>query len=812
MELVEGPTLAARIKAGGISMEKALAIARQIAAALDAAHEKGIVHRDLKPANIKLTAADEDLEPINVKVLDFGLAKAVHAQATGADPNNSPTLTISPTRAGMILGTAAYMSPEQVRGVSVDKRADIWSFGVVLYEMLTGQQVFTGATTSDLLAGVLKTDPDWSALPVETPPPVQRLLSRCLQRDRASRLRDIGDAFLEIDGVPSEPAVSVAVSRLSNWILSVALVAAIAMIGVLLYKPAPASQRSLVRLNVDLGPDVVAGARTTAALSRDGRRIAFVVRRPDGKEELVTRLFDQTSSTRLSGTEGASDPFFSPDGKWIGFFAEHKMKKISAQGGAPLVLCELWGAERGAAWGDDGNIILTRGGGGGLYRVAATGGTPQQITDPKKKGQASHRWPQILPGGKAVVFTAHVNTMGFDDAEIDALNLQTGAWKTLQRGGYFGRYLPSGHLVYVHEGVLYGIRLDAEHLETAGTAVPLLEDIATNPISAGGQFDFSDNGMFAYLTGRAGSALYPVVTVDSSNKTQLLVPVPGLYLCPSLSPDGTRLALSAGGDLRGDIHVWDTARESLTRLTFTAGSYPVWAPDGRHLVYRSFENGSRVIRWVRSDGGGEHRKLIDSNKWVKATSFSPDGRHLAYEQDTGSTTDLYILPIDLADPENPKPGTPQPFLRTAEDETEGMFSPSGRWLAYVSNESGRAEIYVRPFPGPGGKWQVSVEGGDFPRWSRMSRQIFFENGDRRIMVAEYEEKGDTFTVTKPRLWGETRVAATGTIRNYDVMPDGKRIVAFSRSDNPEAPKGSVRVTFLLNFFDELRRQIPTGAK
>jgi serine/threonine-protein kinase len=354
--------------------------------------------------------------------------------------------------------------------------------------------------------------------------------------------------------------------------------------------------------------------------------------------------------------------------------------------------------------------------------------------------------------------------------------------------------------------------MDPELLETVGAPVPLLEDIAVNPISAGGQFDFSLDGTFAYLTGKAGSAFYPVVSVDSSNNVQLLLPAPGLYLYPSLSPDGKLLALSVGGDLKGDIQVWDSRRETLTRLTFNTGSEPVWAPDGTHLVYSSFDNGRYAIRWVRSDGGGEHRKLIDSRDRLTPTSFSSDGKHLAYEQNAEGNRDLYTLPIDLADLENPKPGTPQAFLHTAADERDAMFSPNGRWLAYESNVSGRLEIYVEPFPGPGGKWVVSTGGGTFPRWSRTGHQIFFENSDRQIMVAEYEEKGDSFAPKKPRLWGETRVAGTGTIRNYDVTPDGKRIVAFSRADNEQAPKGSVRITFLLNFFDELRHQIPTGSK
>src|SRR5208282_5252950 len=515
MELVEGPTLAELLETRKSKLENRkspsgpatsfdfpvsnfdpLPVARQIAEALEAAHEKGIVHRDLKPANIKLTAEGK------VKVLDFGLARLAQASASG-DPRSSPTQAISATKAGVILGTAAYMAPEQARGGAVDKRADIWAFGVVLYEMLCERQMFAGDTVSDTLAAVLTKEPDWSLLPAETPAAIRKLLRRCLERDRQRRLADIADARLEIEealaggGAESLRQAEARPTSWFPWAIAVAILAILAGAGWWLAWRAkrPVELQPLVRLSVDLGPDAVAGRNLTAAISPDARRLVFPARGPNGKTQLATRLLDQAQATLVPSTENGEDPFFSPDGQWVGFFADNKLEKISLQGGAPVTLCPCSIAPGcGASWGEDGNIVMTYYGLAQLFRLPAAGGRMEPLTK-LGKGEVTHRWPQVLPGGQAILFTAAPNIIGMESGSVEAMSPKTGVTKTLVAGAYFGRYVPDtgtrGYLLYLHQGVLYGAAFDPVRLEIQGKAVPLLEDVAANPFDGGGQFDFS---------------------------------------------------------------------------------------------------------------------------------------------------------------------------------------------------------------------------------------------------------------------------------------------------------------------------------
>ncbi len=805
LELVEGQTLS-----GPLSEEEVLPLIYQLIDALEYAHEQGVVHRDLKPANIKVTPQGR------LKVLDFGLAKALSNETATANAASSPTMTMRATVAGVIMGTAGYMSPEQARGHAVDKRADIWAFGVVLHEMLTGRPLFAGETVTDTLAAVLRHDPDIAAVP----PRFHRLLRLCLTRDPRQRLRDISGARLLLEEASTPPALAPVAPpvRPTKWIAALAAMAAVSILALgVAWRATRPVERPLMRLNVDLGPEAVAEQRTVFALSPNGRRIVFIARTSDGKHVLASRQLDEAKLDLLRGTEGAADPFFSPDSEWIGFFADSKLKKISVQGGAAVTLSEATPNPRGASWSEDGSIVLAVVPSTGLSRIPPSGGLAQMLTNPPLKGQMTHRWPQILPGGRAAIFTAHTATTGLNDAEIDALDFKTGIWKTVQRGGFFARYLPSGHLVYIHEGVLFGVRFDPGRLETEGTPVRLLDDMAANEITAAGRFDFASpaagSGIFGYVSGKPESVPARSVWLDPTGKAQ---PVPfggGATGSFAVSPDGRLVAFSQGGIGMGNIRVWDTSREVLTSITSDAhgNQFPVWAPDGRHLVFSSLSNGISVLWWARADGGGEPRKLVENRSGLDPHSFSPDGRRLAYNQsDTASGTgqDLWTIPLDLSDPENPKAGSPEPFLRTPAVETLPMFSPDGRWIAYTSQETGPTNIYVRPFPGPGGRWQISGGDGALARWSRSGHQLLYATTDGRIMVVDYEIRGDTFVPGKPRPWTEARIASNMGRANFDLAPDGKRVLTSVLPVDTGEHNSSVHVTFLLNFFDELKRRIP----
>jgi serine/threonine-protein kinase len=797
MELVEGPTLAERIARGPIPLDEALPIARQIAEAMEYAHDRGIVHRDLKPANIKVTPEGR------VKVLDFGLAKAMSTEAPVGDPTSSPTLTINESMAGMILGTAAYMAPEQARGHAVDSRADIWAFGVVLYEMLTGRPLFAGATISDTIAAVLKTEPDLSAMPAEVRP----LVERCLRKDPRRRWQCIGDVRIALEeGLPVVPSIpSVARHQAIPWTIAAALAVAATIGGIGWWRATRPVDRPLTRLSVDLGPDALPGLNLTMAISPDGRRIVFPVRGPNGTQQLAMRLLDKDDATLLPGTENGRDPFFSPEGGWIGFVANGQLYKVSVLGGAPSALAATNIAPQGASWGADGNIVAALGLLMPLSLVPAAGGPPQRLTE-FAAGESTHRWPQVLPGGNAVIFTASVQGTVMREADIQAISLKTRQTRTLVRGGYYGRYLPSGHLVYLREGRLYGLAFDPVRLEVRGEGTPVLEHVAANPLTGGGQFDFSSPGTFVYTAGTGAAQKWQVTWLDSSGKMEPLLTEPRVYTFLRLSPDARKLAFVEFG---GDLHVHDIERDSTIRLTFTGPpGIPVWTPDGKHLVCQSAAN-KFGLAWVRSDGGGELQKLTEGSENVMTPwSFSPDGRRLAgFQRATEPGFDIWTLPLDLSDPDRPRAGKPEVFLRTTADEMAPQFSPDSRWIAYRSNESRTSEIYVRPFPGgKGGKWQISSGGGLYALWSKNGRELFYETADNRIMVVDYSVEDGSFIPGKPRLWCDRQLFYSGT-SNLDLAPDGKRFAVLHLQ---ESPKASPRVVFLLNFFDELRRRIPAG--
>jgi Tol biopolymer transport system component len=820
MELVSGETLADRIKREGpVPIEEALKIAVQIAEALEAAHEKGIIHRDLKPANVKVTPEGK------VKVLDFGLAKAFAGDVADSNPSQSPTLSAVATMQGVLLGTAAYMSPEQARGKLVDRRTDIWAFGCVFYELLTGNQAFEGEDITEILAAVVKSEPDWTALPAALPGKVRDLLRRCLQKDKTLRLQAAGDARIEIQETLAAPATAAAETAAPAtrgwreriaWLAVAGVLAVIAIafaIGFVLRAPKPLQP---LRLSAEIGADasLYTANGSSVILSPDGTRLALVAAGSDQKRRIYVRSLDQLQATALSGTENAYDPFFSPDGQWIGFFADAKLKKISVQGGASVTLCDA-ADDRGGDWGEDGTIVFTKDTGSALSKVSSAGGTPQPLTAlDKQTGEATHRWPQMLPGGKAVLFTSSTHGNDYEDADIVVYAMASGQRKTLQRGGFYARYVPSGHVVYMHEGTLFAVPFDLKRLEVTGQPVPILGGVVTAPATGGTQFSFSETGNLVYVTGRGPYQNVSIYWMDHEGKFTPLRETPGLYVNLAFSPDGRRLALDILDGKRRDIWVYGWERDTMTRLTFAGESNdnPVWTPDGQRIVYSSLEKGGALnLWWIRADGAGDAQRLAESKNAQYAGSWRSDGKVLAFGQfNPGTNWDILTLPIEGDEKSGWKPGEPKPFMNSASTELDPAFSPDGRWFAYTSDESGGNEVYVRPFPGPGGKWQISTGEGYLPKWSRNGKELFYRTRDSKIMAVTYTASGDSFHADKPQLWspGQFTDRGRGTY-NFDVHPDGKRF-AVLKAPGAEQAAAVNHVSFIFNFFDELRRRVPAG--
>lgn len=797
LELVEGETLADRITHGPIPIEEAIPMFLQIASGLDAAHEKGIIHRDLKPANIKLTP-DED-----IKILDFGLAKAFADDSSDANSSLSPTITRNATRAGVILGTAAYMSPEQARGKRVDKRADIWSFGVVFYEALSGKRVFTGETVSDVLAAVLTRDVDFGALPDATPPNVRRLLRRCFERDPKRRLRDIGEARIALEEGPApEPAAkesdSGTRSSVVAGLLALLFVAGAAALWGWL-RPVAAPPRPVARLQLALPGDFhLPGHRSPGvAISADGRLIALPVVNKEGELQLSLYHMENGAVDTMPALREATDPFFSPDGKWLGYVHDERLTKVAVGEGEPVALAEAHNETGfGECWTQDDAIIFSPNYDKGLWRVSAGGGEATMLTEPDAaRKEVGHWFPQILPDGRHVLFTNYSTPI--QDRRIEVLSLDSGERKTIVEGGFFGRYVPSGHLIYLgRDGALMAQRFDLEKLEAEGLPIPLTGDVYANT-DGHASLDFAGNGTLVYAPITAMSPDRNLVWVDRKGNVEPVRAEPRRYMHPRLSPDQQRIAVTVENGVSSDIWVLERSSGTLSRISFGDGAdfNPIWSPNGRRLFYTSEKNVLNI--YVRAaDASSDEEPVLSTRYDTLETSISPTGDRLAflgrYQQADGSSLDgAWLLPTDGH-------GTAQLVAAGAEN---AVFSPDGRFIAYASNASGRSEVYVQTVAGEAGKRQVSVDGGTDPLWSADGRELFFRNG-KDMLSATVETSGGLRT-GRPHVLFEWNYDYGRRTRNYDVAPDGR----FLMVQVPESAERS-RVVVVLNWFSELKRLLP----
>ena len=806
LELVEGPTLADRIAKGPIPVDEALPIATQIAEALEAAHEAGVIHRDLKPANIKVR------DDGTVKVLDFGLAKALDP-APEDDPAQSPTLTAVATQMGVILGTAAYMSPEQARGKPVDKRTDIWAFGCVLYEMLAGRPVFEGEDAASILALVLATEADWNALPADMPGDVRRLLRRCLTRDPRYRLRDIGDARTELSdlrsGAEEDAAATSAQPRPTPRWPTAAVGLVMLIIGAAgaggwvwsVMRPADARVQRF-----DVTPrlaDVYVGnnAAPHLALSPDGRQVAFIG--SGTPRQLHLRTLDQLDTRTLPGLGNPRQPFFSPDGEWIGFIDGSALKKVNANGGPAVTLGRVDGTGlAGTTWTEDGTIIFAANLGRGLFSVPDDGGTPAPLTVPdEQQGEVSHGYPAILPGGESALFTIFSRGDALASAQIGVVDLRTGSYEIVLRGASQAQYLPSGHLVYGAGDELWAVAYDVSSRAVRGDPVPVLGNVVTT--SSGG-WNFSvatEDGSLAYIAGVSGVAQRRLVWVDREGREEPLAAEPRPYVHARISPDGARMALDVR-DQENDIWLWTVATGADTRLTLdpAVDRQPIWSHDGRTIAFSSDRSsGSRLYRRP-SDGSGAAEPLFERPFPAQPTSFSPDDTQLIFWE-SKPETGLDVLVVDLDD------GQVTSLLETPADERNAELSPDGRWLAYQSNRSGRFEVYVQPFPQiDGGEWQISTDGGTRPMWSPDGDELFYIADPDHMMVVPVEP-GSTFAHGTPRALFDGPSSQPLFSRTYDTL-DGQRFLMIKEAGSDDGDTQSERIILVQNWFAELERLVP----
>ena len=792
MEIVEGEPLSAVIPNEGLPIETVVRYGEQLADALAHAHAHGIIHRDLKPANIVVTPDGR------AKVLDFGIARQMRAADLAAVSQDHTALT----DAGPIAGTLRYLAPEVLAGQPADVRSDIWALGVVLFEMATGRRPFEGSTGLALTGAILHES--MAPLPARVPGTLRSILRKCLAKEPSQRYQSAAEvrAVLEMTrpdsgtavtaaGVASDKAPRLARGRLIGWVAAGALLGLIAVAATFnQMRQAPA--RPLARVTITLGPNESFVGDVSVAISPEGRRVAYVARRGE-QQRLYVRLLDRFDAMPLAGTEGASQPFFSPDGRWLGFFAGGKLRKVPVEGGAPVTLCDAPHG-RGADWGPDNSIIFAPDGNTGLSQIAAAGGVARPITTlDGKKGELSHRAPQILPGGKTVLFTVFTGQELAPSNRV--LSLVTGQTRTLVETGSWARYVPGDHLIYVANGVAMTAPFDHERLTVTGPATPLTEDIRQSlaPPANLWQFAVSAEGSLVFVPGGRANQR-SLMWVDRHGVGTPLGTAVRAYQQLRLSPDGQRLALTIREPAGPDIWIYELTHDRLTRLTSEGNNlFPVWSPDGKHIAFASGRFGPHNMFVQAADGSGPTERLLTSNKVQRPRSWSPDGRMLNFSQDD-PMPDLWTLSLE-------QPATPRSIVQLPGYQTSSRISPDGRWLAYTSEESGQFETYVTRFPNGAGKSQVSSGGGTHPVWARNGRELFYLKDDK-LMVVEVNTRS-AFVAGKPVLLFQGQSVVPAGDSTFDVSLDGQRFVMI-RTSGENVTANQVNV--VLGWSDELTRR------